>query len=618
MQADSIRTVNIHKTAIVILLLLAALFAHAVPVQAQSEEQQAKDIARSCSFYASNNNKGYDKFWDGDTIYAFTVGGSGEQYLEVNLNGNAARGIYIKWALNPDAWSLETTLSDGSVVSADQGQYGFHQEYVELPENAVKFRMITDDGRSRPMEIVEMQILSPGELPDSVHIWQPAPSTAELMMIATHQDDEVLFFGGGIPYYAAELGYDTIIAYTAYANDLRINEALDGLWVCGVRQNPIFLGYPDKYCETLEGAKAYWSEKAVTRDLTELLVRYRPQVVISQDINGEYGHGQHKLTVHCLRKALKNAEDPDYLAGSLPEYQPWSVSKCYLHLYWNNVITMEWGNIALESAGGKTALEVAREAFKCHVSQLKLGYEVSVTDPKYDCRRFGLYWTKVGEDTAKNDFFENVELRYTDIEPTGYVPEWLLRTGRDGWHYRADNSGWHGSDYLRYCSVGGVEGWYQADVTGSLTEPITRTELVVDDNSIDLSAYSTLTLISESPRVFSYSNGIVVTDLPVRFCSVEDGQPGFYLADRNDGSLLEPREQVHVSASGINELKLPHLTLSSENSNDSPMNPAIIVMCCLLVVTAFVLSIEVMRLIAINKRRSKAARRGYSYNRNRR
>jgi len=602
---------TIRLSIILLVLTVTAAICSGYGVFAAAEDQKATDIISRCELKASRFSSEYSSLWNDKTSGVFSVYGDGQQYLNVDLKGNEARGIYIKWAKKVYIWRLEATLSDGQVVSSEHGKYGFLQEYTELPKGTVSFRMVTDDGTNRPLEMVEMEVFTPGVLPDRVHIWQPTPSTAEIMMIATHQDDEVLYFGGAIPYYAAERGYDTIIAYTAHASAVRQHEALEGLWTCGVRQHPIFMFYPDKYCTTLNKARRIWSEQDVTRDLTELLVRYRPQVVISQDINGEYGHGQHLITVHCLRNALELAQDAEYISGSLPAYQPWSVSKCYLHLYWNNRIVMQWGQIKLESAGGKTALQVARDAYKCHVSQHKFGYEVGTTEETFDCRRFGLYRTTVGEDVSKDDFFENIELRYIDAEPKEELPGWLQRTGLRGWHYGVTDERWQGSGYLRYCTVRAEEGWYEADETGSLTEPVTRVDLIIDDTSLDMSEYDTLTRISDDPQVFSYSNGIIVRDIIVRYGTVGDeSEPAFFVAENAGGILKKPLESIHVSQHGIGSIRLPQLTLKDKFSLTDGQT-AIMIICCLLVLAALALSVSVIRLIAANRRAGYRRQRQY-------
>ena len=80
--------------------------------------------------------------------------------------------------------------------------------------------------------------------------------------------------------------------------------------------------------------------------------------------------------------------------------------KCYLHLYAESPITFDW-RVPLDAFGGRTALEVAQEAFAKHVSQAHTRY--TVEDSGYgDCRLFGLYRSLVGPDENHDDLFENL------------------------------------------------------------------------------------------------------------------------------------------------------------------------------------------------------------------
>jgi len=268
---------------------------------AEQQEQPATLITKKCKVTASNANVNGSCLYDGRTNTTFVVDGAGEQYITVDLQGNEAAGVYIKWGLNHYQWTLEATTSDGTVINLQQGQFGLYQEYAELPENTVEFRIVTVDGNAAPLRLVELEVYSPGRLPSSVHIWEPTPTKAEIMFVATHQDDEILYFGGAIPYYSGELNYDSVVIYTAYTNDIRIHEALEGLWVCGCTQNPVFFGYPDKRCMSIETARYYWNQDALIENLVKSIVNYQPQVVVTQDINGEYGHGQHLITVYGVR-----------------------------------------------------------------------------------------------------------------------------------------------------------------------------------------------------------------------------------------------------------------------------------------------------------------------------
>ena len=62
----------------------------------------------------------------------------------------------------------------------------------------------------------------------------------------------------------------------------------------------------------------------------------------------------------------------------------------------------------LSAFGGRSAFEVADEAWRCHLSQQESKYMVYMSDSPYDSQVFGLYRTLVGPDKAHDDFFENL------------------------------------------------------------------------------------------------------------------------------------------------------------------------------------------------------------------
>ncbi len=601
----SVAAAVLSALAVALLLGSSGLIAHA-----EVQTQPAENIVEQCTVTASSYGGEIGYLWNHLWGGIFEAGGEGRQSISVNLNGRQAAGIYIRWAKGPHPWKLEATLADGRLEEGNHGAMGFIQEYVPLPENTVSFRIITEDGAARPLRMVELEVYTHGTLPESVHIWEPTPSTAEIMFLATHQDDEILYFGGAIPWYAGELDYDTVVAYTAFDSSRRLHEALEGLWLCGATQYPVFMDFPDRYSMSLDEAREHWNEASVTGAVTGLLVKYRPQVVVSQDIEGEYGHGQHRLTVHCLRQALSKAEDSEYVSAHFPGSETWSVPKCYLHLYAKNNIRMQWDKLTVTDAGGKTTLQIAREAFLCHASQQEFGYEVSTTAEGYDCRSFGLYRTTVGEDANKNDFFENITLRSLHARPDEPVPDFFEPVGKTGCLVRCTHEQWLGSEYMRYCVADGEAGWFAADSTGVVVQPPQRVQPVLDDITLDISAYQTLTQIKDKPRLYSYTDGVMVENQTVRYCRFGAAEPAFYCTDEN-GVLTEPAVAVSISTqiiqrpadAGDEYVQTWERAADVTDPTRRDVSRSIIILCtALLVVTALALSVSVIRLSTLSKR----------------
>lgn len=121
--------------------------------------------------------------------------------------------------------------------------------------------------------------------------------------------------------------------------------------------------------------------------------------------------------------AADAAQSPE----SAAEYGVWDTPKLYIHLYEENTLYLDWENLKLSAFGGRTALEMAREGYRCHLSQQHWSFAVR-TDGYGDCRCFGLYRSTVGADVQKNDLFENIRL---ESEPTP-EPTLELTAGADG------------------------------------------------------------------------------------------------------------------------------------------------------------------------------------------
>ncbi len=458
-----------HKRICLLLCLAITLVLFPKPVFA--DQTTAKNITSRCSVTeCSGQEVGF--ILDGNILTGMELAPQSGQYWEVAVSlSEQARSLYLQWGSAPGEWTLAYDIGDGGGFCHELlcGTDGYLDEYIALPDGVQAFRIIRTDGSSEVFKLLELKLYTDGVLPDYVHIWEPTPTTAELMVISTHQDDELLFFGGTIPYYAVELGLDTAVVYVTSCGANRLHEALNGLWKCGVRQYPVFLMFPDIKSKDIEKAMKDLDSDEVTLRLTEQLLRYRPQVVVSHDVNGEYGHGQHMLTVACLRKALSYAEDTAYINEHFSAVQPWSVRKCYLHMWEKDRIFIDWNQLTMTKMGNISAAQAANLGYSQHKSQHGFYQHIFIGGrgrSDYDSRDYGLYRTTVGKDNLKNDFFENISLRITSAIPKALPDDSFTPLGSRGDMCRSDRH------YLRYGVVDGMEGWFYCDRTGALLEPI--------------------------------------------------------------------------------------------------------------------------------------------------
>ena len=377
---------------------------------------EAADITKKCSFKVSEGDKG-DMF-DGSirTSWSFSHRGA---YVGVKIPKDQVAGwIRIEWFYDPTDYDLIEYDGDMNVIQQRDKTASFPNIYTVLPllpeTRYIQIRLNRTDEK-----ICNLKVYSAGTLPRDVQQWEPPVDKADLMVVSTHQDDELIFLGGTIPYYATALKKPTVVVYMANCTRYRRNEALNALWKMGVRDYPDFINLQDKRVDSIAKAVELWGGKDhVLEVLVERIRRYKPEVIVTQDLNGEYGHNQHKTTARAMMYAIDAAADPTRYPESYEIYGAWQVKKLYHHLYKENQIEMDW-ETPLESLNGYTPLKVAQIGMNEHASQLKY-YSVK-SHGKYDNALFGLYFTTVGEDVAKNDFLENIDpdasAKYLEAHP---------------------------------------------------------------------------------------------------------------------------------------------------------------------------------------------------------
>lgn len=321
---------------------------------------------------------------------------------EIEIHSSVEIGaIYLIWDTPTPGWSF---ISNGK--TSVHGENGFLHEYVPLEQASTSITLrIPESGAI----LCDLIVLSPGTPPANIQVWEPPCQKADLLLLSTHADDEHLFFGGTMPYYAGEKGFRVQLVYfcSHAANEpYREHEKLNGLWLTGVRNYPIMGDFPDEYSTSLETALTQYNYDEAVAFVTTQLRRFQPLVVLGQDLNGEYGHGAHQLTAKALTDAIQLSNRSDYHPDSIKQYGLWDVPKTYLHLYPENRIQMNW-NIPLERFGGQTALQMADAGYKTHASQQWCWFYVS-DSYEYSCAEFGLFRSLVGPDSIGGDFMENI------------------------------------------------------------------------------------------------------------------------------------------------------------------------------------------------------------------
>ena len=366
--------------------------------------ETAEDITTDCIINDRTYNPyGPDNWWDAD----YTSFYSGSALTIKAPEGQTIGAVLLKWRTISPPGVILKTQRNGSWVEVMRADPDYAAQYIPLEEAVSTLRITSQSGK---LELCEVQVFTPGEPGADVQVWRDPPEKIDLMLFSTHPDDEVLWFGGLLPYYAGEKDMDVLVVNAVYGWYYRRLELLDALWCCGVDIYPVMLGYPDQM-DPVDEIIAEWELKR--RDpknkMVALIRQYEPDVVVLHDVDGEYGHKAHIAFSWLGQQGVERAADPNEHPESAEEWGVWDVPKTYIHLWGENQIRMDW-NQPLTAFDGKTGLEVAAEAFACHASQQVKQYRV-VDGGEYDNALFGLWRTTVGEDQAGNDLFENIPAR---------------------------------------------------------------------------------------------------------------------------------------------------------------------------------------------------------------
>jgi N-acetyl-1-D-myo-inositol-2-amino-2-deoxy-alpha-D-glucopyranoside deacetylase len=206
-----------------------------------------------------------------------------------------------------------------------------------------------------------------------------------LLLVHAHPDDESITSGATMAKYVADGAHVTLLTCTLgeegevlvpefrqlaadeadQLGGLRIGELAEAMRALGVTDHR-FLGGAGRFRDSgmmgtasNDHPRAFWRAAkdpdvfdAAVAAAVEVIREVRPQVVVTYDDNGEYGHPDHIMAHRVATAALDRAADPAFGAGA-----PWSVAK----LYWTATPKSELqrGFDALRAAGDAAPFGVA-------------------------------------------------------------------------------------------------------------------------------------------------------------------------------------------------------------------------------------------------------------------
>ena len=182
-----------------------------------------------------------------------------------------------------------------------------------------------------------------------------SPQSADIMLISSHGDDEGIFGGGVLAYYARVRGLKVLhvmMVGDTVGDTHRVDQLKQAVNVyAGVTEGSMSDGYyvaknirvkaagfPD--CCGWKGPDSSWKiwgkdtanptlgRKAASYVVAREIRRLRPRIVLSaHSLNGDYGHSNHKATAIAAYEGVIRAADPNEQIDGLPPYE---VEKLFL------------------------------------------------------------------------------------------------------------------------------------------------------------------------------------------------------------------------------------------------------------------------------------------------
>ncbi len=242
---------------------------------------------------------------------------------------------YRPWVVSP----FVTTTPDGPPPADEPGTAGRSAS----PEAAVLQAAESVLERTEPEAEAQMRSLD---------------SDRRLLLVHAHPDDETIGNGATMAQYVAAGVQVTLVTCTlgeegevlvpelahlaADQDDQlgqhRIGELATAMEALGVRDHR-FLGGPGRYRDsgmmglpTNDRPDAFWQADLdeAAGQLVEVVREVRPQVLVTYDENGGYGHPDHIQAHRVAMRAAELAADPGFAPDGA---EPWEIAK----IYWNAV-----------------------------------------------------------------------------------------------------------------------------------------------------------------------------------------------------------------------------------------------------------------------------------------
>lgn len=403
------------KRLISALLLVAMLLSLSVPALAETEDpvSQGNETQKELSIYPNDEeeapagNAEQDEedaeeqatpaavpdYPEDDPIYRLNDGNvmthtrfTLRQSVTVTFGGDT-KGVYIAFTEAPESVQLAWLDASGTAVAEEEASNTRINQYFPVQEGAVSLLV----SGTRAYTISDIKTYDAETAPAFLPIGEPVPDQCDLLVISAQTGNESDDFAGVLPYYTSQ-GYTCVQAYLSHKNRLAQDDAVYSLRASGVTAEPLFGGfnYRNYYDAKEKMVKSLWKTGELDKAIESWILACNPQVIVTQMEGGEGGEALRGLTADAVLRAVKELK------------KKVEVKKVYFHAADGESVTVLDLNSPSANLAGKTPAEVANTSYNLFTCNAI--YHRTVTAQA----GYALAYTTVGEDSAKDSFFENV------------------------------------------------------------------------------------------------------------------------------------------------------------------------------------------------------------------
>ncbi|MEN6593337.1 MAG: phosphodiester glycosidase family protein [Clostridiaceae bacterium] len=369
------------------LALAFCLLLTALPAAARAESEsadEAADLTGQCVLTPSGENA--EKAYRVTDAYT-------ESYLELSEDepltvtlptGESAQGLYLEWYDLPGSYAVEQYDAAGTLLSSAE-QQPYINCYFPLDAAAAAVKIVcTDDAY-----LSSVYVYGQGTLPQTVQVWEPTLTAADLLFIGATPEAAVTDFYALLALYSVEHQIPTVLTVLEKESRTEQGDLLAGLWRMGIKNYPVFGTFSALNNDAYKRVRGWWGVNATHSFVQDQLEVYGEKIVITHENSENAFNSAAQFTAEVV---LDNTEDAE-------EYE--SIQKVYcVAAEGTTKIDLAQALITFE---GMSLIDAANDAYQMNADMRRFHKTLTPSST------FTLAFSAVGEDVSANDLLENID-----------------------------------------------------------------------------------------------------------------------------------------------------------------------------------------------------------------